>query len=285
MKKSEKIFNYSRKTFFNFLKHFKYYDNNSSDISKYNFAKVLKDFNLNLLVDDIETLFAYYGNVRDNKSINYKDFINDLISEFTDKKREKVIKYIYGTILERGAKFNRDIDLSFLKDVYNPKKNYFKKEEGENRLEFEDCLELFHYVFKGNKTEIFDKNNFLEFYKCMSFLVYSDNDFMKLMSNEWRVPYDYVQNEILGKNQDDNDIYNNNYDYDLPNNKRNDIEIKDNNLNKNDDDENYNKDYPKKPKLIERLINNDFDNKENANNGENIQRALSLLNNILKKEV
>lgn len=119
----------------------------------------------------------------------------------------------------------------------------------------------------------------------MSFLVYSDNDFMKLMSNEWRVPYDYVQNEILGKNQDDNDIYNNNYDYDLPNNKRNDIEIKDNNLNKNDDDENYNKDYPKKPKLIERLINNDFDNKENANNGENIQRALSLLNNILKKEV
>lgn len=42
---------------------------------------------------------------------------------------------------------------------------------------------------------------------------------------------------------------------------------------------------PKKPKLIERLINNDFDNKENANNGENIQRALSLLNNILKKEV
>ena len=279
----EKIFNYSRKTFFNFLKHFKYYDNNSSDISKYNFAKVLKDFNLNLSVDDIETLFAYYGNVRDNKSINYKDFINDLISEFTDKKREKVIKYIYGTILERGAKFNRDIDLSFLKDVYNPKKNYFKKEEGENRLEFEDCLELFHYVFKGNKTEIFDKNNFLEFYKCMSFLVYSDNDFMKLMSNEWRVPYDYVQNEILGKNQDDNDIYNNNYDYDLPNNKRNDIEIKDNNLNKNDDDENYNKDYPKKPKLIERLINNDFDNKENANNEENIQRALSLLNNILKK--
>lgn len=280
----EKIFNYSRKTFFNFLKHFKYYDNNSSDITKYNFSKVLKDFNINLPVDDIETLFAYYGNVRDNKSINYKNFINDLISEFTDKKREKAIKYIYGTILERGAKFNRDIDLSFLKDVYNPKKNYFKKEEGENRLEFEDCLELFHYVFKGNKTEIFDRNNFLEFYKCMSFLVYSDNDFMKLISNEWRVPYDYVQNEISGKNQDDNDdIYNNN-NYDLPNNKRNDMEIRDNNFNKNDvDDENNVKNYPKKPKLIERLINNDFDNKENANNEENIQRALSLLNNILKK--
>ena len=284
----EKIFNYSRKTFFNFLKHFKYYDNNSSDITKYNFSKVLKDFNLNLLVGDIEALFDFYGNVKDNKSINYKDFINDLISEFTDKKREKVIKYIYGTIVERGEKFNRDIDLSFLKDVYNPKKNYFKKEEGENRLEFEDCLELFHYVFKGNKTEIFDRNNFLEFYKCMSFLVYSDNDFMKLMSNEWRVPYDYVQNEVLGKNQDDNnDIYNNNYDLPKNNlnniNKKNDTEMAYNNLNSNNDEGNNNKNYPKKQKLIDRLINNDFDNKENANNEENIKRALSLLNNILKK--
>ena len=36
----EKLYNYSRKTFFNFIKHFKYYDNNSDFMTKYNFSKV-----------------------------------------------------------------------------------------------------------------------------------------------------------------------------------------------------------------------------------------------------
>ena len=37
----EILYNYSRKTFFHFIKHFKYYDENSNDISIYNFKKVL----------------------------------------------------------------------------------------------------------------------------------------------------------------------------------------------------------------------------------------------------
>ena len=246
----EKLYNYSRKTFFNFIKHFKYYDNNSDFMTKYNFSKVLKDFNINLEQSDLEKIFAEYGTVNNEKTMNYKNFINDLISEFTNEKREKVIKYIYGTIEERGNKFNRDIDLSFLKEVYNGRKNYFVKEEADNRLEFEDCLELYNYIYKGNKNEMFNLDYFLEFYKCVSFLVKSDEDFIQLMSNEWRVPLDYIENEIQE----------NKYDY----------------INETNTKENYEYENDKKPKLIEKLKNKkDFVEEKN-------DKSLILLNDILK---
>ena len=280
----EKIFNFSRKTFFNFIKYFKYYDDNSNDITIYNFSKVLKDFNLNLKTEDIEKILYVYGSEKKIKSMNYKDFINDLMSEFTNKKREKIIRYIYDTIEERGNKFNRDIDLSFLKEVYNPKKNYFIKEEGENRLEFEDCLELFYYIYKGKKNQLFNLNDFIDFYKCISFLIYSDDDFMKLLSNEWRVPLEYIEKEIfVGKNQDDRYInYNDNDNSEKKVNKE-EINPINNNENIYQRKENIiNNDTPKKPKLIEKLINNDYGNDNKYDDDKNIQNALILLNNILK---
>ena len=246
----EKLYNYSRKTFFNFIKHFKYYDNNSDFMTKYNFSKVLKDFNIILEQNDLEKIFDEYRVINNEKVMNYKNFINDLISEFTNGKREKVIKYIYGTIEERGNKFNRDIDLSFLKEVYNARKNYFIKEEADNRLEFEDCLELYNYIYKGNKNDIFNSDYFLEFYKCVSFLIQSDEDFIQLMSNEWRVPIDYIENEIQE----------NKYDY----------------TNESNAKENYEYEYDKKPKLIEKLKNKkDFVEEKN-------DKYLILLNDILK---
>ena len=249
----EKLFNYSRKSFFNFIKHFKYYDNNSDFMSKYNFSKVLKDFNINLEQNDLEKIFDTYGTINNEKTMNYKNFINDLISEFTNEEREKIIRYIYSTIEERGNKFNRDIDLSFLKEVYNAKKNYFKKEESDNRLEFEDCLELYNYIYKGNKNELFSLDYFLEFYKCISFLIQSDEDFNKLISNEWRVPLEYLETELQEEK----------YNY-----------TNENNTNKNDE---IDYDYEKKPKLTEKLKNNNY-----VSTQKNQNQSLLLLNDSLK---
>ena len=249
----EKLFNYSRKSFFNFIKHFKYYDNNSDFMSKYNFSKVLKDFNINLEQNDLEKIFDTYGTINNEKTMNYKNFINDLISEFTNEEREKIIRYIYSTIEERGNKFNRNIDLSFLKEVYNAKKNYFKKEESDNRLEFEDCLELYNYIYKGNKNELFSLDYFLEFYKCISFLIQSDEDFNKLISNEWRVPLEYLETELQEEK----------YNY-----------TNENNTNKNDE---IDYEYEKKPKLTEKLKNNNY-----VSTQKNQNQSLLLLNDSLK---
>ena len=246
----EKLYNFSRKTFFNFIKHFKYYDNNSDYMSKYNFSKVLKDFNIQLEQPDLEKIFDHYETINDEKMINYKNVINDLISEFTSEKREKIIKYIYSTIKERGDKFKREIDLPFLKEVYNARKNYFKKEESDNRLEFEDCLELFNYIYKGNKGDSFNNIYFLEFYKCISFLIQSDDDFIELLSNEWRVPLEYIENEL----QEDKCNY----------------------TNETNSKENNDYEYDKQPKLTETLKNNSEYIEEKDD------KSLTLLNDILK---
>ena len=246
----QKLYNFNRKTFFNFIKHFKYYDNNSDYMSKYNFSKVLKDFNIQLEQTDLEKIFDFYETINDEKIINYKNFINDLISEFTSEKREKIIKYIYITIKERGDKFKREIDLPFLKEVYNARKNYFKKEESDNRLEFEDCLELFNYIYKGNKGDSFNNIYFLEFYKCISFLIQSDDDFIQLLSNEWRVPLEYIENELK--------------------------EDKYNYSNENNYKENNEYEYDKQPKLEVSLKNNSEYMEEKDD------KSLMLLNDILK---
>jgi hypothetical protein len=222
-------------------------------MSKYNFSKVLKDFNINLEQNDLEKIFDTYGTINNEKTMNYKNFINDLISEFTNEEREKIIRYIYSTIEERGNKFNRDIDLSFLKEVYNAKKNYFKKEESDNRLEFEDCLELYNYIYKGNKNELFSLDYFLEFYKCISFLIQSDEDFNKLISNEWRVPLEYLETELQEEK----------YNY-----------TNENNTNKNDE---IDYEYEKKPKLTEKLKNNNY-----VSTQKNQNQSLLLLNDSLK---
>jgi hypothetical protein len=81
-----------------------------------------------------------------------------------------------------------------LKEEYNALNNYFIKEENENRNEFEECLETFHYSFNGIKSEKIDKNEFCQFYFFISFLIQEEDDFIELISNEWRV---HINNQIL----------------------------------------------------------------------------------------
>ncbi len=55
-----------------------------------------------------------------------------------------------------------------------------------NKIEFEECLDLFHYIYKGFNIDKFTENEFLEFYYFISFLIESDNNFISLLNNEWK---------------------------------------------------------------------------------------------------
>ena len=74
---------------FNFIKQFKHYDNNSRTISKYDFMKVLQDFNINIPNSEINQLFNEYGTYQ---GINYYNFLNDLSNFSMNKNRENAIK-------------------------------------------------------------------------------------------------------------------------------------------------------------------------------------------------
>ena len=195
----EGLIYFGRKTLFNFLKHFKFYDNKTKTISKYNFSKMLKNFNVKLSVDDIDIIFQNFSTDKVYNTINYDFFLQDLISSYVSKSRNDIINFIYDTLLKRAESFQREVDIPFLKEEYNASNNYFIKEVNENRIDFEESLETFHYSFKGIKDEKINKKEFCEFYYFISFLIYDEDDFLDLISNEWRVHVNYHDLENVNK--------------------------------------------------------------------------------------
>ena len=194
----EKLIKFGRKTLFNFIKHFKFYDNKTKYITKYDFTKILKNFNIKISIENIDEIFKNYSIDKIQNTMNYELYLNDLILGYTPKERQNVINYIYDTISERGENFEREIDIPFLREVYNAKNNYFDKRENENRAEFEECFEIYHYSYNGLKTDKVSKKEFCYFYYFISLLIPSDEDFFFMITNEWRVPIDNIEN-IIGK--------------------------------------------------------------------------------------
>ena len=190
----ENLIYFGRKTLFNYLKHFKFFDNKTKNISRYNFSKIFKNFNIKLSIDDIDIIFKNFSSDKISNSMNYEIFLKDLISGYVTKYRNDVINYIYDTLLKRAETYERDINISFLKEEYNAIDNYFVKEENENRNEFEECLETFHYSYNGLKNEKIYKKEFCEFYYFISFLIPEEDDFVQLISNEWRIN---INNKVL----------------------------------------------------------------------------------------
>ena len=278
----ERLIYFGRKTLFNFLKHFKFYDNKTKTISKYNFSKILKNFNIKLSIDDIDIVFKIFSTDKAYNTMNYELFLNDLISGYVSKLRNNVINYIYDTLLKRAKNFQREIDVQFLKEEYNAINNYFIKEESENRNDYEECLETFHYSFNGLKEEKIEKKEFCEFYYFISFLIPDEEDFIDLISNEWRIHVNYQDFENINKRINDNNKKLNITD------KRNDKNI--NNVNKEDNIRmNSLKEYrhKKKNNLKEKekiYQKNKIDiQAEELNNKQSEKEALSLLTNKLFK--
>ena len=204
------LIKYGRKSFFNFIKHFKYYDNNTKTINKYDFVKVLKDFNINIPLLDIENIFFNYGINNKKDKINYIDFLNKITESSINQLRDNSINDSLNKLLNLSNENNCPITVNLLKNYYNPRNNYFIGDQTENRNDFENCLELYHYFFKGFRNDIFSEDEFFEFYHFISYLIENDNDFISLLNNEWNFRPNYRQIEdkkepiFLNKNDFDN---------------------------------------------------------------------------------
>ena len=270
----ERLIFFGRKTLFNFLKHFKFYDNKTKSISKYNFSKILKNFNIKLSIDDIDNIFKNFSTDKLCNSMNYEIFLKDLIAGYVSKYRNDVINYIYDTLYKRAKSFQREIDIQFLKEEYNAFNNYFINEENENRNEFEDCLETFHYSYNGLKDEKIEKKEFCEFYYFISFLILEEDYFIELISNEWRIHINYQDFEKVNQKKN------------IENNEK--IEIKSNkNIDELKMDNIKDKRHKKNKNFLQKKNNNQT--KKIINNDELIysklseKEALSILTNKLLK--
>ena len=93
----EKLIRFGRKTLFNFLKHFKFNDSKTKKISKYNFSKILNNFNI-LSVDDIDIIFTNYTLDKLCNSMNYELYLRELILNYTSNSRKETINYVIDLI-------------------------------------------------------------------------------------------------------------------------------------------------------------------------------------------
>ena len=205
MKRIRKIFiEYGRNSFFNFIKQFRYYENSERLIDRNNFKNVFNSFNIRLTEEEIDIIFKKFSIDRMKNLIYYEDFLKYLAVNSSNNKREELIKYIYDIIKGRAKKFNRDLNLSFLKEIYSSKNNIFIKDESDNYLDFIDCLEIFHFCYKSFKENQFYPKEFIDFYRFISFLTNSDDDFISLILNEWRISSSQFNNFLLKSNYKEN---------------------------------------------------------------------------------
>ena len=190
---------YGRISLFNFIKQFKYYETNDNLINRNNFRKVFNNFNIKLFSEEIDSIFNEISVDYSKNYIYHEDFIKYFSVKCLNKRRDNIIKQVYDILLERKGRYIGELSIKYLKEEYNPKNNIFIKKEGDNYLDFIDCLEIYHFCYKGFKKDNFNKKEFVEFYRLISFLVNEDNDFIDLISNEWRIPKNILDNNFAHK--------------------------------------------------------------------------------------
>ena len=294
-------------TFIKFIKNLNYYSNGRF-INKYDFTKIIKEFGVLINVNDIEQIFDNFGGDKNKLNLNYFKFIEVLFNEFINKKRIELINSIYSQIEKRL----NEVNFESLNILYNPKDNYYQF----NDNDFFENLKNFHYEFYLRKLpeeqrQYFfkDVNNFrvgreefLDFYKMISFIFEKDAIFEKIIKTEW---IQVISTDEENDSDNNDNKYNNNDDeddYDEYNIKPNEItnykKLKNDLLTKHDDDDcnnkndiNYNNDeHPNEiikipiNKIQRQNSNNDIHHHKNNNNNR-IFRPNSSNNQLNKTEI
>ena len=236
-------------TFIKFIKNLNYYSNGRF-INKYDFTKIIKEFNILINVNDIEQIFDNFGRDKNKLHLNYFKFIEVLFNEFINKKRIELINSIYTQIEKRL----NEVNFESLNILYNPKDNYYSFNDNDffenlKNFHYEFYLrklpeEQRHYFFKDINNFRVGREEFLDFYKMISFIFEKDEIFEKIIKTEW--------NQVISSDEEnDNNNFNNNInnndeedDYDEYNIKTNDItnykKLKNDLLIKHDNDSNKN---------------------------------------------
>ena len=229
------------KAFVRIIKELNYYSNGNRFVKKYDFAKVLKDFNIVMTVNDIEQIFDIFCDDKKKLYLNYYKFIDILLDEFISKQRLNLIRDIYGKI-EKYLRYigHYEINLEALKDIYNPKNNYYQYDEQQALDNFYENYIGFHFEFYVRKlyggngkrydsNERYDQNfeikfdEFVEFYKMVSFIIEKDDVFRNIIHNEWsnalnQTDKDKNTNNNINRNDFNGKIDEENYKK-VPNNK------------------------------------------------------------------
>jgi hypothetical protein len=182
-------------------------------VSKYDFLKILKDYHIELPLRDVEKLFFEKSHDIQKTTINYEKLFKEMISHTMSEVKLNIIKSIFEHIQQMSKDYNSDeLTIEFVKRIYSSKNNILNNDENSCKIEFDECLELFHFGYKSLKGFRFTREELIEFYSFISLLVNNDDEFIELMENEFRPRYleNVNNNNNVKVNVNQNNINNNN---------------------------------------------------------------------------
>ena len=200
----------NRRTLFSFIKHFRYYEDDFQCVSKYDFLKIIKDYRIDLSLKDIEKLFYEKSQNIQKTTVHYEKLFKEMIAYTMTVDKIQAVKDIYNQITQMANDYNCDeVTIDFIKQAYKSKHNILNQDESNCKIEFDECIELFHFCYKGYKGYRFTKEEFVEFYSFISLLLKDDNDFISLIQTEFKPQYGLTNNNNNIKPSTPHEIINN----------------------------------------------------------------------------
>ena len=140
---------------------------------------LFKDNENKFSMDEIQTIFNVYD-IQESGVMEYQKFISDLLKlKSMSKYRKNHLETIFNHLDFEGK---RALDINYLTSLY--------KEPKENNP-FPDLIESFinfHNIIRGNRNPLVTKNNFIDFYNYINFLIpetKSDELFKNFTSESW----------------------------------------------------------------------------------------------------
>ena len=140
---------------------------------------LFKDNENKFSMDEIQTIFNVYD-IQESGVMEYQKFISDLLKlKSMSKYRKNHLETIFNHLDFEGK---RALDINYLTSLY--------KEPKENNP-FPDLIESFinfHNIIRGNRNPLVTKNNFVDFYNYINFLIpetKNDELFKNFTSESW----------------------------------------------------------------------------------------------------
>ena len=140
---------------------------------------LLKDSEKKLSMEEIQNIFNVYD-IQESGIMEYRKFINDLLKlKSMPKSRKNHLEEIFNHLDFEGK---RALDINYLTSLY--------KEPKENNP-LPDLIESFinfHNIIRGNRNPLVTKNNFVDFYNYINFLIpetKNDELFINFTSEGW----------------------------------------------------------------------------------------------------
>ena len=171
---------------------------NSGRIDTEEFNRLCSEYNLNLIPDEIKTIFTCFDPSRTGK-IYYQDFLNVIHGSLNDF-RTGLVDQLYNE-LNKNNRSNLEV-----KTVLNSFND--KKMGPEATDEFKDNFLSHHECFGKGKTEV-NYNEFVHFFEILSASFREDSEFEKYMNNSFRLQTEneeeVVNNEQENENKEENE--------------------------------------------------------------------------------